>query len=109
AEPVAAIGRAIQRVSSEGREPNLPDGYNDEIGELMANTQGALKKLHSMLHNMHELSIRDELTGIYNRRFLMEQADHLMKRAARYEEPMTVIFIDIDNFKQINDQFSHLV
>jgi diguanylate cyclase (GGDEF)-like protein len=108
-EPVGAISKAMQNFSSHDYVPDLPDGYNDEIGELMANTQGALKKLHSMLHNMHELSIRDELTGLYNRRFFSEQADQLMIRASRYEEPLTLIFIDIDNFKSVNDKFSHQV
>lgn len=107
-EPVGAISKAMQNFSADGAEPDLPDGYNDEIGELMANTQGALKKLHSMLHNMHELSIRDELTGLYNRRFFTEQASNLLLRAKRYHEPLTLIFVDLDNFKLINDQFSHL-
>lgn len=108
-EPVGAISRAMQNYSAENYEPNLPEGYNDEIGELMANTQGALKKLHSMIHSMHELSIRDELTGLYNRRFFVEQADQLLSRAHRYGEPLTLIFIDMDNFKQVNDHFSHTV
>jgi diguanylate cyclase (GGDEF)-like protein len=109
AEPVNAISKAVQNFAYSDHEPDLPDTYNDEIGELMANTQGALKKLHSMLHNMHELSIRDELTGLYNRRFFSEQAEMLLIRAMRYEEPLTLIFIDIDEFKTINDQFSHQV
>jgi diguanylate cyclase (GGDEF)-like protein len=108
-EPVGAISRAMQNYTTENYEPDLPEGYNDEIGELMANTQGALKKLHSMIHSMHELSIRDELTGLYNRRFFVEQAEQLLSRAHRYGEPLTLIFIDMDNFKQINDHFSHLV
>lgn len=109
AEPVGAISRAMQNYGVENYEPDLPEGYNDEIGELMANTQGALKKLHSMIHSMHELSIRDELTGLYNRRFFVEQAEQLLARAHRYGEPLTLIFIDMDNFKQVNDHFSHLV
>lgn len=109
AEPVNAISKAVQNFAYSDHEPDLPDTYNDEIGELMANTQGALKKLHSMLHNMHELSIRDELTGLYNRRFFSEQAEMLLIRAMRYEEPLTLIFIDIDDFKSINDRFSHQV
>ena len=109
AEPVNAISKAVQNFAYSDHEPDLPDTYNDEIGELMANTQGALKKLHSMLHNMHELSIRDELTGLYNRRFFSEQAEMLLIRATRYEEPLTLIFIDIDDFKSINDRFSHQV
>jgi len=109
AEPVNAISRAVHNFAYSDHEPDLPDNYSDEIGELMANTQGALKKLHSMLHNMHELSIRDELTGLYNRRFFSEQAEMLLIRASRYEEPLTLIFVDIDEFKTINDRFSHQV
>jgi diguanylate cyclase (GGDEF)-like protein len=109
AEPVSAISKAMQNYTTDNYEPDLPEGYNDEIGELMANTQGALKKLHGMIHSMHELSIRDELTGLYNRRFFVEQAEQLLSRAHRYGEPLTLIFIDMDNFKQVNDQFSHLV
>lgn len=109
AEPVGVISRAMQNYSVANFEPNLPENYNDEIGELMANTQGALKKLHSMIHSMHELSIRDELTGLYNRRFFVEQAEQLLLRANRYGEPLTLIFIDMDNFKQVNDHFSHTI
>jgi diguanylate cyclase (GGDEF)-like protein len=106
-EPVNAITKAFKEFRSEDYIPELPEVVgNDEIGELMANTQGALKKLHNMLHNMHELSIRDELTGLYNRRFFVEQADMLLVRAIRFEEPLSLIFIDIDRFKEINDTFS---
>jgi diguanylate cyclase (GGDEF)-like protein len=109
AEPVGAISKAMQNFSTEDFEPDLPEGCNDEIGELMTNTQDALRKLQGMLHNMHELSMRDELTGLYNRRFFSEQASQLLQRATRYDEPLTLIFIDLDNFKLINDRFSHQV
>ena len=108
-EPVAAVRKALQNFTQQDTVPDLPQGSNDEIGELMNNTQGALKKLHSMLHNMHEMSIRDELTGLYNRRFFTEQADLLLIRAARYEEPISIVYIDIDHFKDVNDKFSHQV
>ncbi|MEI7950211.1 MAG: GGDEF domain-containing protein [Gammaproteobacteria bacterium] len=108
-EPVTAVRKALQNFTLQDIAPDLPQGSGDEIGELMNNTQGALKKLHSMLHNMHEMSIRDELTGLYNRRFFTEQADLLLIRAARYEEPIALVYIDIDHFKDVNDKFSHQV
>lgn len=108
-EPVTAVRKALQNFAQQDMVPNLPQGGSDEIGELMNNTQGALKKLHSMLHNMHEMSIRDELTGLYNRRFFTEQSDLLLIRAIRYEEPLSVVYVDIDHFKNINDRFSHQV
>lgn len=109
AEPVNAISRAVNNFAYADDAPNLPETYHDELGELMANTQGALKKLHSMLHNTHDLSIRDELTGLYNRRFFSDQADMLVIRAMRYEEPLALVYIDIDEFKAINDRFTDLV
>lgn len=109
AEPVNAISRAVNNFAYADDAPNLPDTYSDEIGELMANTQGALTKLHSMLHNTHELSIRDELTGLYSRRFFSDQADMLVIRAIRYEEPLALVYIDVDDFKTINDRFTNLV
>lgn len=108
-EPVNAVRKALQNFTTQDAAPDLPQGANDEIGELMNNTQGALKKLHSMLHNMHEMSIRDELTGLYNRRFFTQQADLLLIRAARYEEPIALVYVDIDHFKDVNDKFSHQV
>lgn len=109
AEPVNAISKAVHNFAFADDAPNLPDTYSDEIGELMANTQGALQKLHGMLHNKHEHSIRDELTGLYNRRFFNDQADMLVIRAIRYEEPLSLVYIDIDDFKAINERFTHLV
>ena len=106
AEPVNAISKAMHDFTVHDHLPNLPEKYGDEIGELMANTQSALKRLHNMMHNMHELSIRDELTGLYNRRFFNEQSEQLLARATRYGEPFTLIFIDINNFKQINERYS---
>ncbi|HTR00701.1 MAG TPA: GGDEF domain-containing protein [Candidatus Acidoferrum sp.] len=108
-EPVSAVRKALQNFTLQDEVPQLPQGAHDDIGELMNNTQGALKKLHSMLHNMHEMSIRDELTGLYNRRFFTEQADLLLIRSARYEEPLALVYIDLDHFKDINDKFSHQV
>lgn len=109
AEPVNAISKAMHDFTVHDHLPNLPETYSDDMGELMANTQGALRKLHGMLHNMHELSIRDELTGLYNRRFFGEQFEQLLQRATRYGEPFTLIFVDMDNFKLINDRYSHQI
>jgi len=55
------------------------------------------------------LSIRDPLTGIYNRRYLNKVMRTEMDRASRQMHPLSVILIDIDNFKLINDQFGHPV
>ena len=54
-----------------------------------------------------ELSIRDPLTGLFNRRYLEETLTLEMIRAARKQHPIGVIMVDIDHFKQINDLHGH--
>lgn len=49
----------------------------------------------------------DSLTGVGNRRAFHEAAKHEIERAARYRHPFTAIYMDIDNFKQVNDEFGH--
>ncbi len=53
------------------------------------------------------LSITDELTGAYNRRYLMEQLPREFERSRRYAYPLSVLMCDLDHFKQVNDQRGH--
>ena len=56
---------------------------------------------------LKELSIRDEITRLHNRRYFDEQAALALFQANRYGRPLTIAIADIDHFKQINDRFSH--
>lgn len=58
---------------------------------------------------LREQAIRDPLTGLYNRRFLDEVLRREIARAERYGHPLSLILIDIDNFKELNDRYGHLV
>lgn len=58
---------------------------------------------------LEELSMHDPLTGLYNRRKFEEFLKHEVIRAGRHELHFTVIMIDLDNFKYINDTFGHLI
>lgn len=58
---------------------------------------------------LEQESIKDPLTGIYNRRYLDRRLEEEIKRAQRYNLPMSVLLIDIDHFKEVNDTFGHQV
>jgi diguanylate cyclase (GGDEF)-like protein len=58
---------------------------------------------------MRHLAETDPLTNCFNRRALMEKLEQEMDRAARYATMLTGMMVDIDNFKQINDTYGHLV
>ena len=56
---------------------------------------------------LREQAVRDSLTGLFNRRYLEETLDRELARAARESYPVSIIMIDIDHFKQINDTYGH--
>lgn len=64
----------------------------------------ALKK---NLENEKELARRDPLTDTLNRRSFFDLAEHEINRSRRYSLPLTVAYIDLDNFKGVNDQLGH--
>jgi diguanylate cyclase (GGDEF)-like protein len=55
------------------------------------------------------LAERDTLTGLYNRRRLLEQTESAIKEAARTQQRVGLLFIDLDGFKAINDEYGHAV
>lgn len=63
--------------------------------------------LASALGRLKELASRDELTGLHNRRHLLEILGQQEERARRHGEPFTLGILDIDHFKQINDSHGH--
>jgi len=64
--------------------------------------------LHETMGKLQEASDRDGLTGIFNRRYIETSLATALGRAQRYGERLALILIDIDHFKQVNDQHGHL-
>jgi len=62
-----------------------------------------------MIENLRKLSIKDPLTDLYNSRYFYEQLEKEITRSDRYFHPLSLIFIDIDHFKSINDSYGHMV
>ena len=56
---------------------------------------------------LSEVSSRDTLTGLYNRWFVMEKIDSELNRALRHGSPMSLLMLDVDYFKRINDTWGH--
>jgi len=56
---------------------------------------------------LEELSFKDPLTGVYNRRYFTLRLEEEAKRHARFAEPLSLVLLDVDRFKSINDQLGH--
>jgi len=65
--------------------------------------------LEEAFSHEQELSRTDVLTGVYNRRHLFETAEHEVEVSNRYQQPLSVIMFDLDQFKNVNDTFGHAV
>ena len=53
------------------------------------------------------MAMHDQLTGIYNRHYLIEAAQHKIARATRHKQPLSLLMLDIDHFKAVNDTYGH--
>lgn len=82
-----------------------------ELNEQLASTQRGLaranRKLQQNEAHLTAISLTDPLTGLANRRRLMEFLQNEMERKKRYQEPISIIMTDIDFFKKVNDGFGH--
>ncbi len=70
---------------------------------------GALQREQRLSAQLAELSVRDSLTGLHNRRHMDETIDRMFRYANRSGHPLSVAIIDLDDFKRINDRYTHLV
>ena len=78
------------------------------LKELLSRIKRELS-MQKMVHKLELLSITDSLTGLYNRRYFTEVSKHILDLAKRENKPLSVVMIDIDNFKNINDTYGHQV
>jgi diguanylate cyclase (GGDEF)-like protein len=73
-----------------------------------SNAHAAIQRLNRQALQMTELAHTDSLTGLANRRWLLELLEREFLRARRYRRPLTLIYLDLDGFKAVNDGFGHL-
>jgi diguanylate cyclase (GGDEF)-like protein len=69
--------------------------------------QGQLQEIRSLQARLTEQATRDPLTGLYNRRYLDDSLQRELDRCARDGQPLSLLLIDLDHFKQINDRHGH--
>lgn len=127
--PLAAIRKAMERVQQNDFNAEVVVTTNDELGylgerfnemiselrqkELLQNTNALLEeqleKIKSLESVLREQSIRDPLTGLFNRRYMIEILEQELSRSARQKDNVSVVLLDLDNLKEINDTYGHVM
>lgn len=80
-----------------------------QVNERTFQLQQAMSELSLLNGTLKEKSTTDELTGIANRRFFNDTLDEYIKLATREKKPISLLLIDIDHFKKVNDHYGHLI
>jgi len=80
-----------------------------EINGFASRLDAAYKELESTNFRLKEYSFKDEVTGLYNRRFFTMRLDEELARYRRFNHPASVVLLDLDGFKAVNDDLGHAV
>lgn len=102
----------VVRGLDAGADDYICKPFNAE--ELLARVRAQLRikdlndQLQSANARLQELVDRDDLTGLFNMRSLYQRLDHELARGRRFSRPVAVVMMDMDNFKNVNDEHDHL-
>ncbi len=83
------------------------DQQEAEINRLNARIDATDKDLEFTAARLKETSFKDEVTGLYNRRFFTLRLEEELSRYRRFNHPVSVVLLDLDGFKSVNDEFGH--
>lgn len=122
-QPVKALTAAIRFMRAGDIHQEVKIKSYDEIGKLLKTFNEMSKDLAAAYEDLEKsnatireqadrlqmISIHDDLTQLYNRRYFNEQAEKIYAHAKRHNHPTVFTIGDIDHFKQVNDCYSHAV
>ena len=106
--PLILRGEVIGVLSVQAAQPNAYDSKQIRLVETIAQQTSIAMDNAKLFEKTQEMAITDSLTGLFNRRYYYVILDNEIERAKRYQSPLSLIMIDIDHFKQVNDKFGHL-
>jgi diguanylate cyclase (GGDEF)-like protein len=96
-------------MSSFSRMLETVERQATEINSFAMRLDSAYKELESTNVRLKETSFKDEVTGLYNRRFFSVRLEEEMSRYRRFNHPVSLVLMDLDGFKAVNDEMGHMV
>jgi diguanylate cyclase (GGDEF)-like protein/PAS domain S-box-containing protein len=89
------------------RDSSLRHAHEEALKTANRVLQHQLEEIKSLHEQLYSQSIRDDLTGIFNRRYFVELSEREILRAIRDKYPVTLVMFDVDHFKRVNDTYGH--
>jgi len=108
AVPIFSGGELAGVLNIEGTAERPMTEADMELMQTFAEHAGTLLNNARMYERMELLASSDPITGLPNYREFQKRLDEELRRADRYSRPLSLLVIDLDRFKQINDEFGHL-
>jgi diguanylate cyclase (GGDEF)-like protein len=110
AVPLIARGRVLGIIELVNG-PKDPPFTQDDLTTLTTIADYAAIAIENArnFRRVQELTITDEHTGCFNARHLRQQLEHEVRRSQRFHHPLSLVFLDLDHFKAVNDTHGHLV
>ena len=96
------------RVANGDLNVKLPIKQRDELGVTISVFNDMVVRLQKTHEQLEKLATVDSLTGLYNRKYLMESLALHVKRFTRHQTHFSILMADLDHFKKVNDRYGHL-
>ncbi|MEQ8938702.1 MAG: sensor domain-containing diguanylate cyclase, partial [Gammaproteobacteria bacterium] len=85
----------------------MMDDMQQVLAERTQDLRHALQESEKLRKRYEEMSVIDHLTKLYNRRFFFSEVNSGLARAIRYDQPFSLLLMDLDHFKEVNDSYGH--
>ena len=105
--PLDRLTLAASRVADGDLEVDVPASGGGELTHLAGVFNAMVGRLRATRAELERLSVTDELTGLANRRLLMAELEREVRRSERHENPLAILMLDVDHFKNFNDRHGH--
>ncbi len=107
--PIQRLERSVERFGQGDLSSRITLDTNDELGHLASAFNAMAERFQNIQTELDYMSIYDSLTGLYDRPQFHDMVGLEVKRSKRYQRPFSLLFLDIDDFRSVNETYGRLV